>query len=80
MYCNFTGENECLQSVFTKFEDVEGTHVVIREATRLRIYSEKGEEFIVTLPIPVKSMWSSDFGIILENEIQGDPSQTTLEK
>ena len=29
----------------------------------------KGEEFVVTLPIPVKSMWRSNFGIILENDI-----------
>ena len=68
-YLHIAGENECLQSIFTKFDDVEGTHVVIREATRLRIYSEKGEEFVVTLPIPLKSMWSSNFGIILESDL-----------
>ena len=42
-FSNILGENECLQSVFTKFEDVEGSHIVIREANRLRIYSEKGQ-------------------------------------
>ena len=42
-FSNILGENECLQSVFTKFEDVDGSHIVIREANRLRIYSEKGQ-------------------------------------
>ena len=129
-FSNILGENECLQSVFTKFEDVDGIHIVIREANRLRIYSEKGqshdmfsrifqililfpnndyvlqflvlifsnaqnwyivhlffknswkhvansikgEEFVVTLPISVKSMWRSNFGIVMENDISSQDS------
>ena len=64
-----SGENDCLQSIFTKFEDLEGLHVVIRESSRLRIYTENGEEFLVTLPIPLRKMWRSTFGVILESDL-----------
>ena len=36
--------------------------------------SIKGEEFVVTLPISVKSMWRSNFGIVMENDISSQDS------
>ena len=63
------GEDDCLQSLFSTFEDSTESYIVIREASRLRIYSEKGEEFFVHLPIPLKTMWKSAYGLILEGKI-----------
>ena len=38
------------------------------------VNSIKGEEFVVTLPISVKSMWRSNFGIVMENDISSQDS------
>lgn len=64
-----SGENECLQSMFVRFEDLEGTHIVIREASRLRIYTVKGEEHLIALPIALKRIWRSNFGLFLESDL-----------
>ncbi len=54
-----SGDDEVLQCCFTRFENEDDAFIAIREATRLRIYSAKGEEFLVALPIEVARMWSS---------------------
>ncbi len=79
-----SGENECLQSIFAQFEDDEDPYVIVREASRLRAYSQKGEEHLITLPIPLKAMWRSKFGIVLESDLESptdwymdDPSVPT---
>lgn len=64
-----SGENECLQSMFVRFEELEGTHIVIRESARLRIYTVKGEEHFIPLPIALKRMWRSNFGLLLESDL-----------
>ena len=72
------GEDECLQSLFATFDESPDSYVVIREASRLRIYSEKGEEYFVHLPIPLKTMWRSSFGLILEGQVStNDPNLLT---
>ena len=69
IFQTYLGEDDCLQSLFSTFEDSKESYIVIREASRLRIYSEKGEEFFVHLPIPLKTMWKSAYGLILEGKI-----------
>ena len=67
-----SGEDDCLQSLFVNFEEGAASSgggdpfVVIREHSRLRVYSTKGEEYLVHLPIPVKRIWKSAFGLVLE--------------
>ena len=73
----FSGENVCLQSCFSNFEGSTESFVVIREKERLRIYSENGEEYFVSLPISLKTMWKSAFGLILEGLVSSDPSVQT---
>lgn len=77
-----SGSDDCLQSVFARFEGNDEPFVVIREETRLRIYSAKGEEFLVHLPIPLKNMWKSKFGLVLEAAHQSvqkdDPPETPM--
>lgn len=64
-----SSENQCLQSLFAQFEEEESCHVVVREVSRLKIYSQRGEEHLITLPIPLKSMWRCVFGLILESDL-----------
>ena len=64
-----SGESPCLQSLFANFDDTVGTFIVIREACRLRIYSQDGEEFLVALPLPLGRVWASEFGLVLEGNV-----------
>ena len=77
-----SGEDDCLQSLFVNFEEAgslgDDPFVVIREHSRLRVYSSKGEEYLVHLPIPVKKIWKSAFGLVLEAAHQ--PEQLTLKE
>ena len=62
-----SGDEEIIQSLFVNFEEAHtDPYVVIRERSRLRVYSHKGEEYLVHLPIPLKRIWKSAFGLILE--------------
>lgn len=61
----FSGE--CLQSLWAVFEP--DLHcIVIRESSRLRIYAESGQEYLVALPMPISKVWKNKYGIVLERE------------
>ena len=78
----FTGQRIALQALWTRF--ISGCTtiksildcIVIREKERLRVYSEGGREFLVSLPFDVSRVWNTNYGLLLERSTDNSASST----
>lgn len=73
IWCTFQMENQDLVGVDEGAEYIGEPLdcLCIADTQNLRVYTKDDEDFITTLPFPVKKMWPTKFGIFIERDDTG---------
>ena len=68
-------QRPCMSGSEQKMEDLgeSSRAVCLLEENTLKIYYETGQDFLVSIPVTLKKIWPSKYGLLLERECQSVP-------